>query len=248
MRPANTDTHGLTDSPFAARTEPISRRPDSLESDTSEHSYTLKDVRITSANPRAAEPVSDILQRRPSRDAAQPRRSFSIEIPLPAGRLGSADHRVALYARSELVPNISSTSEGLPPPLDPHSRTFSGVTRRASMDSVRLDIRPPAGMTVEDIEQADRIEGKVVRKRRRLPVPFVLFFGVTGVFCFCLGCVAVTLGSLNWQRISKSRAQKSVNDLDNEITPLIHAIFNATVGNINQTSGRMTHGLRRLFL
>ena len=252
-------------SAFASGSVQDAPRRSESATDSSEHSYTLEDVQVVrrASTQGSAELNRPSLARRSTISVASgsTKRAFSIDLSAPSGR-GSVDLRVALKARQPTAPPMPQFPESRPASretsfdltqlrnrLASPARSEQGEEQRPrhSDDTFRLDIPPPAGLTVEDIEEADAITGRIVRKRRRLPVPVVVVFGLTTCVCFCLGCVAVTLGSLNYSRIAKGKAAKSVADLDDEITPLIHGIYNITVGNVTAASHRMTTGLRRLW-
>ena len=225
---------GSTSTPFSAQSLQDVPRLESLESDTSEHSYTLTDVRIQRGQGSDTVPMHSA-----GSLGTDNRRSFSLDVPQSTLRAMRRSHDLRVAFRSNARPTtLTSLPESLSqvPEITPSASAPSPAPIQDSrqQDTARVDIPASNGITIEDIEEADQITGRVVRKRRRLPLCVVIMFGLVSCLSMGLAICAVTFGSLNWAHIRQNRATKSVNDLENDLLPLLQGIYNATAGRMKR--------------
>ena len=137
------------------------------------------------------------------------------------------------FAAAAQIPRISvATTASIPPApqrmpsgsIGRPSEDFS-TTGRVGRSNMRVSIDVPRDRNIENLDNA-LVQGRVVRRRRRLPINIVIFFGVVTVTCLVFAMATLSIGVYNLNKLRASRAAKTVSALSDDISPLIHALYN----------------------
>ncbi len=212
----------------------------SIESDISDHEFT---VEIQERDTDSSEPPVTLGEAKSSSPFAQ---DFLQAEPIPRGPIRSAKRfleRTMHRHQSSPQPSMPSLDETQPQRQEsgqsPHSRmdnlrsyrqqlgtrgAFSlqlpGMTSQQLRDGMRVSVDMPrqtsAGL---DPGIEPPIIGRLIRKRRRLPMGVVIGFGVVSSVCLCVALTTLGIGLYNFSKLRANRAAKSVNDLERDLMP-----------------------------
>lgn len=133
-------------------------------------------------------------------------------------------------AAQPTMPPIDRGPSSRPSPPAPLWNRGGSASRSVSNQVPRRDLRVSFDMPVERPSGDLRVDGTVVRKRRRIPVWLAVAFGLVTCTSLIIAICMVPLTVYNYRRIKSQRAARTVADLGEIIVPLIEAIYNKTVG------------------
>ena len=144
-----------------------------------------------------------------------------------ARRLSSAFSRAAATGEPILRDQLTQHS--------PPENVWARMTRRASApDPARSQDAGPVKISMElpadilGVKEPMRVTGRVVKRRRRIPVPLVLFFGGVSTLALMIGCTTLSIGIFNFLKIRAARAATTIDELKAEIVPMLNELVNTT--------------------
>ena len=84
---------------------------------------------------------------------------------------------------------------------------------------VSFDMPPTTANARDELPIARELVGRIVRRRRRLPLPWVIGFGIVSSAALCVGLTTLSIGLYNFTKLRANRAQKSIADLEADLLP-----------------------------
>ena len=207
----------------------------SLETDTSDHSYTLRDLIV---------PRGSSYQARMDAQTTLSLDPFAPAAPRPddPARSAFADYRERMSGGPSRPPTpvprampqegSSSEVEEIAEVSPRPSQRLNRVNERRTLSGplplpLRVSIDLPKGREAQTVDaiNADGIQGRIVRRRRRLPLPFIIFFGCVSCFCAVVASAALFFGAYNFSIIRQRSAAYGIINLRSDLFPMLSEIL-----------------------